>query len=97
MGGVRCLGLFPKKSRFFFYPFPYDEVCVCLCVTKNHHFQFPSRLLGLAGFGRLWPSDDDDGDDDEYFDEFDYCGDNNLVENKHHYGSGVERAKEGRK
>ena len=22
VGGVRCLGLFPKKSRFFFYPFP---------------------------------------------------------------------------
>ena len=41
----------------------YDAVCVCLCVTKNHHFQFPSRPLGLAGFGRLWPSDDDDGDD----------------------------------
>ena len=76
----------------------YDAVCVCLCFTKNHHFQFPSRPLGLAGFGRLWPSDDDDGDDDEYFDEFDYCGDyNKLVENKHHYGSGVDAAKEGRK
>ena len=22
MGGVRCLGLFPKKNRFFFYAFP---------------------------------------------------------------------------
>ena len=20
----------------------YDEVCVCLCVTKNHHFPLPS-------------------------------------------------------
>ena len=76
----------------------YDAVCVCLCVTKNHHFQFPSSPLGLAGFCWLLPSDDDDGDDDEYFDEFDYCGDyNNLVENKHHYGSGVDAAKEGRK
>ena len=22
MGGVRCLGLFPKKKSIFFYPFP---------------------------------------------------------------------------
>ena len=26
LGGVRCLGLFPKKNRFFFYPFPKRDV-----------------------------------------------------------------------
>ena len=36
MGGVRCLGLFPKKNRFFFYPFPY-------CEMKNLHL--PAELM----------------------------------------------------
>ena len=26
MGGVCCLGLFPKKNWFFFYPIPYDHL-----------------------------------------------------------------------
>ena len=46
---------------------------VCLGVTKNEHFRAERRRrhvrcpLGLAGRGRLWPSDDDDddGDDDD--------------------------------
>ena len=25
MGGVRCLGLFPKKESIFFYAFPYGN------------------------------------------------------------------------
>ena len=71
-------------------------MCLFVCHEKSSLpiSEPPTRPCGLL------PSDDDDGDDDdgEYFDEFDYCGDyNNLVENKHHYGSGVDAAKEGRK
>ena len=42
VGGVRCLGLFPKKSRFFFYPFPKK----CL---HNNYFYFSFLYFSPSG------------------------------------------------
>ena len=55
----------------------YDEVRVCLCVTKNHHFLFARaerwRRKERRPLGRLWPSDHDDDHDDD-LDDGDFVG-----------------------
>ena len=64
-------------------------MCVCLCVTKNHHFQLLSSApevrsdppaRALPAIGRLWPSDvddldgvSDDVDDVDRGDDFGRC------------------------
>ena len=63
MGGVRCLGLFPKKKSIFFYPFHYPIVqkhYLHDCVQAQPHVglhehndhrndQFPSYLAAFCG------------------------------------------------
>ena len=43
MGGVRCLGLSPKKNRFFFDPFP------------KHLFLPSNIILSARGFPKTLP------------------------------------------
>ena len=45
MGGVRCLGLFPKKKRFFFDVFPYYH-----CHHSYFHFVVFLKTLHLTSW-----------------------------------------------
>ena len=56
----------------------YDELCVCLSVTKNDHFRTEhQRCKARRPF---WPGDDDDDVDDYGDDEDDVDGDDDDVD-----------------
>ena len=43
MGGVRCLGLFPKKNRFFFYPSLIHNLIHDLTTDVVNHIHYDKK------------------------------------------------------
>ena len=56
----------------------YDEVCVCLSVTKNDHFRTEHRRCKARR--PFWPGDDDDDVDDDVDADDDVDGDDDDVD-----------------
>ena len=56
----------------------YDEVCVCLSVTKNDHFRTEHRRCKARR--PFWPGDDDDDVDDYVDDDDDVDGNDDDVD-----------------